>query len=87
MGADCLSGALGNDRTDVCGLVEGIAQLVVGQDLLDFLDKVVVNLLIDVDALNAATTLARVEDSTIDDFFCSPCQIDIRSDVCGVLST
>lgn len=87
MGADGLSGALGNDGTNVCGLVKRITQLVVGQDLLYLFDKVVVNLLININALNAATTLARVEDGTVDDFFCGPCQIDIGSDVCGILST
>jgi hypothetical protein len=85
--ANGFGGALGNNRTNVGRLVEGISQLVVGQNLLHLLDKVIVNLFINIDALDTATALARVEDGTINNFFGSPCQINIGSDVCGVLST
>jgi hypothetical protein len=44
------------------------------------------NLFINIDAFNTATTLARVEDSTIDNLFGSPCQINVGSDVCRVFS-
>jgi hypothetical protein len=46
-----------------------------------------VDLFVNINALNAATALARVEDGTIDNLFGSPCQIHVRSDVCRVLST
>lgn len=45
------------------------------------------DILVHVDALNRATTLAGVEDGSIDELSCNICKICIRANVCWVVAS
>jgi hypothetical protein len=83
---DSLRRRFADDRAHVGGLVEGVAELVTGKLFLHGLDKVVVDTLVHVNALDRTARLARVEDGTIDDLTCRPGEVYIWANICGILA-
>ena len=86
LGEDCFLGALGDDGPDLGGSVHGITDSVVGEDGLAGVDEGVVDIVVDVDALDGAAGLAGVEDGAVDDFFGGPSGIHVWPDICWVFA-
>jgi hypothetical protein len=83
---DRFFGALGDDGADLGGFVHGVADLVFREDVFTRGDEGVVDVGVDVDALDGAAGLPRVEDGAVDDFRGRPLGVDIWSDVGGIFA-
>jgi hypothetical protein len=78
---------LGNDWANMRLLVKGIPELVPFENVLHRRNEFIVDLLVHVNTLDAAAALARIEYCTVDDLFCSPFDIYIRSQIGGILAS
>lgn len=86
LGEDCLLCAYGDNGPNLGGLVHRIADFVFGEDGFTGGEKRVIDVGVDVNALDGAAGLTRVEDGAVDDFFGGPLRIDVWSDVCWVFA-